>query len=462
MNELAQPHLAAHEVEGRAGMVRTDADCLTPTTTAPGWDSRARGLTGCERAVFAVTSTPADCHPAEQILGIGWPTFTTSKGATMNANTTLVLALVPLLLTLMAVEYGVAHWMGRSVHGHRQTMNNLGVAVGQRALSSVLGLAPMLGYTWLEARVGMFTWDTGSVWQWGLAFLLVDLGFWFRHMAAHRVAFLWAIHAVHHQSQEYNYTAGIRLGWVQETILFAVPLAFMGLPIEMVLPFFAFSNVYQFVQHTELVGKLPVFDEFLLTPSNHRVHHAINPQYIDKNYGNVFLLWDRLFGTFEREEEPCVYGTLDGLPSYDPVENNLAPLRALWAKAAAMPTWTLALGALVMPPEWKATVKTGDPTPQRAIAPTTTRRQLATALVAVGLAASLWVTWLATSGGQPLAMVLTGATLMGLVGAGLLLDGRLVRPQSATLRGYAAAIVLTVAGASTNGPLALLGRRLQG
>jgi len=241
-----------------------------------------------------------------------------------------------------------------------------------------------------------------------------------------------------------------------------VPLAVLGMPIEMLLPLFLVGNVYQFLQHTELVGRLGVVDRMLMTPSNHRVHHGRNALYLDRNYGNILLLWDHVFGTWQPETEPVAYGTLSGLESYDPVDNNLAPVRALVAKARGMATWRDTLLCFVMPPEWKAgTAEFKVPGLPRVGAER--RRRIAIALVASGLAGSLWITWLAETSATTIAGLSTLVLLGALAVAGLLLDGRgLIRPAQWTMRSVLASGVLTVAGASTNGPLALLGARLEG
>ncbi|HHO49479.1 MAG TPA: fatty acid hydroxylase family protein, partial [Deltaproteobacteria bacterium] len=264
----------------------------------------------------------------------------------------LAVLLTPLLIGLMLAEWLVACVLGRRVHGGRQTLNNLAVAVGQRVVNSAVGLAPLAGYPWLQEHLGLLRWSPSEAWHWGAAFFAVDLAFYVRHRLAHRVAWLWAMHAVHHQSTEYNFTVATRLSWVQEALLFAVPLAILGLPLEMLLPLFVLGNLWQFVQHTELVGTLGVLDAVLMTPSNHRVHHGCNPRYLDKNYGNILVIWDRLLGTWEREVEPVIYGTLDGLPTYDALENNLRPMIRLLRKAWSAPSWGGALRCLVAPPGW--------------------------------------------------------------------------------------------------------------
>jgi len=197
------------------------------------------------------------------------------------------------------------------------------------------------------------------------------------------VNFMWAAHVVHHSSEDYNLAVALRqsvftafTGWP----MFAV-LAFCGVPPIVYATVHSFNTLYQFWIHTQLVGKLGPLEKIINTPSLHRVHHAINPRYLDKNYGGTFMIWDRLFGTYEPETEPCVYGIVKPLASFDPLWTQIhyyvecariswqAPhlldkLRVWWAP----PTWS-ARGLVQKPPppevspasfvKWEPPVGTG-------------------------------------------------------------------------------------------------------
>lgn len=368
----------------------------------------------------------------------------------------LLLFVTPAVLMAFAVEAVIARAVGKTVHAAGTTTNNLLVAFGQRAVSATLGLAPFALYPWLESTVGIWDWDTGKVGVWIIAFLVVDFTMYLRHLAAHRVAFLWAIHAVHHQSTDYNLTVATRLGWLQDTILVSLPMAFLGMPMEVVLVLFAAGNTYQLFQHTMLIGRLGIVDAILMTPSNHRVHHGRNPQYLDKNHGNVLVIWDRLFGTWEPEVEPPIYGTLDGLPSLDPLENNLAPIRKLVAKVRRQPTFSMKCAALVRPPEWCASE------PAFVAPPQVTRQRPWAIAIAVGggFAALLVSALLAALPPDIMVAIATATFVLGLVIMGTALDGRWVRPVGDTRQARIGAVIQTLAGASEDGPLAVLGRRL--
>ena len=337
------------------------------------------------------------------------------------------IAVVPIvLIALMFTEWWLARRMGRQTHGFRQTLNNLGVAVVREGLHAAFAVAPFAGYAWLSG-MGLFTWSPSDPLHWVLAVLLIDLSMYLRHLAAHRVGLLWAIHAVHHQSTEYNLTVGTRAGLLQDTFLVLVPAALLGVPLAIAFPIWASLSAFTWLSHTELVGRIPILDRWLVTPSNHRVHHARNPQYLDRNYGAFLLVWDRLFDTWTPETEAPEYGTLAGLPSYDPLVNNLTPFAALRAKMCSAPTRLRALACLVMPPEWdpNGTVTepklVDDPMPQRRINPNGNRRLAGAALLACGVLAM----GLASTSDDSVIRLLAGVAAIASVGvAGALQDGR--------------------------------------
>jgi hypothetical protein len=169
------------------------------------------------------------------------------------------------------------------------------------------------------------------------------------------VAVFWAAHVVHHQSQEYNLSTALRqtasgglLGWV-----FYLPLALLGVPPLLFGIVALVDLLYQFWVHTEHVGKLGWFDRVFCSPSNHRVHHAVNEGYVDRNYGGILVVWDRLFGTFQEEDERCVYGTRTPLNSWDPLWANLEVYAGLAATAWRTPRWRDKLAVWFKPPGWQ-------------------------------------------------------------------------------------------------------------
>jgi len=189
---------------------------------------------------------------------------------------------------------------------------------------------------------------------WLLALLIYDFFYYWLHRGGHRISLLWAAHAVHHQSQYYNLTAALRqtstgafFGWI-----FYLPMAVLGVP-PLVFGIVALVDLlYQFWVHTEHVKKLGWFDSVFCSPSNHRVHHAINEGYLDRNYGGILVVWDQLFGTFTPEQEACVYGTRDPLNSWNPVWANTQGYFRLAQTSLQLPTWQDKLKVWIKPPGW--------------------------------------------------------------------------------------------------------------
>jgi len=168
------------------------------------------------------------------------------------------------------------------------------------------------------------------------------------------VNFLWAGHAVHHQSEEYNLSTALRQSWLEPlmSVPFYLPLALVGVPVEVFVATHSIQTLYQYWIHTRVIGAMGPLDRIFNTPSNHRVHHAINPEYIDKNYAGILILWDRLFGTWEREDARPAYGLVKPLSSFNPFWANLSEWARIAALSFASKTRAEALYAPFAPPEW--------------------------------------------------------------------------------------------------------------
>jgi len=181
--------------------------------------------------------------------------------------------------------------------------------------------------------------------------------YWF-HRCSHRIRWFWATHAVHHSSNDLNFAAAYRFGWTGRltgTAIFYVPLVWLGFEPRAVAIASALNLLYQFWLHTEWIPKLGWLEYVLNTPSHHRVHHAANPEYLDHNYGGVFIIWDRIFGTFvaERDDLPCRYGLVEPLRSNNPIfiafHEWMALVRDLWHARSWRDRWSYVVG----PPGWQ-------------------------------------------------------------------------------------------------------------
>ncbi len=194
-------------------------------------------------------------------------------------------------------------------------------------LSSALGVGNLLvnlAFKGLQLAIAVVLYEhrlvdlgTGLV-AWSVALVADDLVFYWAHRISHEVRFFWATHEVHHSSEQYTLTTALRQPWTHiPASIFWMPLPLLGLRPDILIGVHTVSLVYQYCLHTELVGKLGPLEWILNTPSHHRVHHGSNARYIDKNHGGIFIVWDRLFGTFQVEDEAPVYGLTKPLEKND-------------------------------------------------------------------------------------------------------------------------------------------------
>ncbi len=241
------------------------------------------------------------------------------------------------------------------VGGYRfaDTFCNLACGIGNQLTDPVLRVVGLTLYAFLQAHGGKL-FENHETAEWLVAFVGVDARYYAFHRASHRVNFLWACHVVHHQSEEYNLSVALRQTWFGKLVDFPfyVPLALLGVRPEVFVTTYTANLLYQFFLHITFVPKLGCLEYVLNTPSQHRVHHGIDPQYIDRNYGGVLSIWDRIFGSFEPEGAPVHFGTVKPLGSFDPVWANLSG----WAHIATVASRTRRLRDKIAiafaPPEW--------------------------------------------------------------------------------------------------------------
>lgn len=242
----------------------------------------------------------------------------------MHAATRLLALLLPAFVAIAALEGCYLQFVKRRRYDWRAFFASCGDALGRLLINRVigLGLAGTLFFALARFRVTDIPMDAG--WSWPALLLAQDFCYYWMHRADHRVQWLWATHAVHHSSNAYNFAAAYRLGWTGRLsggFLFFSPLVLIGFPVPAVLAATAINLLYQFWLHTELVPRLGPLEWVLNTPFHHRVHHASNPEYLDRNFGGILIVFDRLFATFaaQRDDVPCRYGLVHPLTSYNPV-----------------------------------------------------------------------------------------------------------------------------------------------
>lgn len=216
---------------------------------------------------------------------------------------------------------------------------------------------------WKGVMIAFFAWlyqfrlfDLEAVWwTWLLLVVLDDFCMYWSHRLGHEVRLLWCAHHNHHSSEHYNLSTALRQSWTEELykplVWAALPL--LGFPVEMILVQMALNLLYQYWLHTELIGKLGWFGLVFNTPSHHRVHHGRNARYLDRNYGGIFIVWDRLFGTFQAEDEPVDYGVTVPVRTFNPARIAVAEFAAMGRDLRAARTWRGRLGAIFARPGWR-------------------------------------------------------------------------------------------------------------
>ena len=213
--------------------------------------------------------------------------------------------------------------------------------------AAVFSLASIL-WPWRLTDLG-----TGSL-GWIVAMLAWDFAYYWQHRAEHEIRALWACHVNHHSSQRYHLLTALRQPWTPWTHLIFYPgLALLGVQPWMILTSGGLNLIYQFWVHTEAIGRLPApFEAVLNTPSHHRVHHGSNPEYLDRNYGGILILWDRLFGTFEAENARVIYGLTKNISSLNPFHIAFHEYMALARDFRGARNWSERIQLLLRPPGW--------------------------------------------------------------------------------------------------------------
>jgi sterol desaturase/sphingolipid hydroxylase (fatty acid hydroxylase superfamily) len=261
---------------------------------------------------------------------------------TLPPNLRLLIVLAA--LSLMLLEFLLLYRRRHQAYSWQESLASFGVMLGHRVSQSSTALLSiaLMDLVWQHR---LFTVPLNH--WWGIALLFVGLEFFYywHHRAAHRVRWLWATHAVHHSPEHMNLSAAYRLGWtgtLSGNILFFLPLTWLGFAPLAILVGLSLNLLYQFWIHTELIPKLGPLEWALNTPSHHRVHHASNPAYIDKNYGGVLIIFDRLFGTLtvEQPQNPPVYGLTRPIRSYNPLKIVFSEWQRLFKALARAKTWS--------------------------------------------------------------------------------------------------------------------------
>jgi sterol desaturase/sphingolipid hydroxylase (fatty acid hydroxylase superfamily) len=343
---------------------------------------------------------------------------------------------VPFFFLAMLLELGYGLARGRNTYRLNDTVGSLFMGT----LSTVRGLVVLgvggLVYAAVGAHLAPWELPADSPWTWLFAWFGYDLCYYWSHRISHERQLFWGSHVAHHQSEEYNLSTALRqtsTGFILHWI-FYLPLFLLGVPLEVYITVGSANLLYQFWVHTEHLPKLGWMEWVFITPSNHRVHHAQNDRYVDKNYGGVFILWDRLFGTYqeEQEEEPCIYGIRGPLRTFNPLWANLHIYAGMLQDAFWTRGWRNRLRVLIAPTGWRpADVADAHPRPKTdlahfqkydpAVSPGVKRYAFYQLLAALVLGVSLLI---APTADPALNRGAVAVLLLGMVCTAAWLDGR--------------------------------------
>jgi alkylglycerol monooxygenase len=233
---------------------------------------------------------------------------------------------IPVFFLLIIIEYFYGRYVGKNTYRLNDTVTSITVGMISRFPTMLnLGVQSVI-FVYISSYLNMELLSVKNPFTWIIAFLLYDLSYYWMHRMHHEIKILWATHSVHHHGEDYNLATALRqtsTGWLWKWI-FYMPMIILGVPGEVFITVAGINLVYQFWVHTEHIGHLGFLEKIFITPMNHRIHHAKNKEYIDANYGGVFIIWDRMFGTYnpQRSDIKPVYGTATPLNSWNPLWAN--------------------------------------------------------------------------------------------------------------------------------------------
>ena len=224
------------------------------------------------------------------------------------------------LLALVIVEIGI-DLISRSKRDYKDTGANIAIAIVYAFTSAIFGYVVALAGLQFFGQFALFELPI-NIWTLMLTVIIADFLYYWEHRTEHQIRFFWAYHNVHHSSTDYNYTVASRLSWLESCFLwvFYIPMALLGFNPLLIFLGVQINAAYQTWIHTQKIGKLGWLEKIINTPALHRVHHGSNPRYIDKNFGGILIIWDRLFGTYQPEREKPVYGLTENINTTNPIK----------------------------------------------------------------------------------------------------------------------------------------------
>jgi alkylglycerol monooxygenase len=275
----------------------------------------------------------------------------------MEAYAQALLYAIPVFLLLIGIEAFAAWRMGIRINRGADMVASLSSGTAN-IVKEVLGLSiAIVSYDWLVNHIAIF--DLGTEWYvWVIAFIAKDFAGYWIHRMEHRINIFWNRHIIHHSSEEFNLSCALRQS-ISEVFSFValllLPAALLGVPTVVIAIISPIQLFLQFWYHTRLINKMGFLEKIIVTPSHHRVHHAINPEYLDKNYGQIFIIWDKLFGTFQPElkEVPAVYGVKRPVHTWNPMLIGVQHVWLILSDAWYTKSWKDKLRIWFMPTGWR-------------------------------------------------------------------------------------------------------------
>ncbi|HET9746468.1 MAG TPA: sterol desaturase family protein [Chitinophagaceae bacterium] len=239
---------------------------------------------------------------------------------------------IPLFLIFVILEMVADIITQKKAYRFEDTITNISLGIGQQIIEALIKTIFSFLFLWAY-KFSLFK-IPDTIWTFLAVVLICDFIFYWFHRFSHKVNFLWAVHIVHHQSSEFNLSVSLRQPWLHKFAMFAffLVIPFLGVSPTIMVLAFAVQTFYQFWLHTRFIGKLGILENILVTPSHHRVHHGVNAIYINKNFGNTLIIWDKIFGTFQPENEPVVFGVTQPFTSTNPIWANIYYWKEIIAK----------------------------------------------------------------------------------------------------------------------------------
>lgn len=265
---------------------------------------------------------------------------------------------IPAFGLFLAVEWLVGRHRGIRVFDLKDSATSISMGLGRVLLGLLVDggilIALVLAREVGQRYLGLPTFAMDQWWHWVAAYLVFDFAFYWMHRGHHVIRIGWAGHVTHHSSEKYNLATALRQSWTEHltAIPFWIPVALIGFPAEAVLVVYAINLLYQFWIHTELIDRMGPFEWIFNTPSHHRVHHGSDLKYLDRNFGGTLIVWDRLFGTFQKEEEAVNYGLIENIETYNPIKVAFHEWVGMFKDARKAPGVLNTLRTFIKPPGW--------------------------------------------------------------------------------------------------------------